>query len=432
MEIMVEALVNLYQGFLIIYFFRNYFSGDRNIWADVICTLFAGGFLIAHEFCGWKVPDTLVFLIGVVYMTLTHRGNAIWRIAGCVMLAATWTISMTVVNLGVSYFFDIDASMIGSFDFSGRLLYVVSCNAFLTVVTFFISKIVNQKVYVRMTKLASQLFMLLLFSEWCTTEFAFVFLSKGVRDCTATILFCFFLLIIIIITLFLYDYLCRTIDHSFETESNARMIVEAQQHQGDLRVLYQTLLRSQHDLKHKIAAVEAIIESGDDHDNHHIHKILEETMPANVFLTGNEMVDAILSAKKATMDKSGLVLRYQPYPLQNLPFDTVNFCVLISNLLDNAIQEGEKLGLETKQQQSIDFGFSRSMDMFMITCSNPTVKEHVDISPSRLAALKLHGHGYGIESIRKTVQQYHGRCTFSSEAYRFKVVIIIPMEGVGL
>ena len=69
-------------------------------------------------------------------------------------------------------------------------------------------------------------------------------------------MFCVFLLAIILITLFLYDYLCRTIAHSFETESNARLIAEAQQHQGDLRILYQSLLKSQHDLKHKIATVE--------------------------------------------------------------------------------------------------------------------------------------------------------------------------------
>ena len=37
MNIMVEALINLYQGYLIIYFFRNYFDGDKNTWADVIC-----------------------------------------------------------------------------------------------------------------------------------------------------------------------------------------------------------------------------------------------------------------------------------------------------------------------------------------------------------------------------------------------------------
>ncbi len=428
MKIMVEALINLYQGYLIIYFFRNYFEGDKNTWADVICTLVAGGFLMAHEFCGWKVSDTLVFLIGFVYMTFTHRGNMIWRIAGCIMLAATWTISMAIVNRGVSFLWNVDPSTIKSFDFSGRLLYLVSCNAFLTLITFFISKIVQQKVQVGMTKSASLLFMLLLFSEWVTAELAFVFLSKNAGDSTGSVLFCVFLLAIILITLFLYDYLCRTIAHSFETESNARMIVEAQQHQGDLRILYQSLLKSQHDLKHKIASVEAAIESGDDHDSHHFYKILNEAITADVFLTGNEMVDAVLSAKKAAMDKAGIEFRYQAYPLQNLPVDTVTFCVLISNLLDNAIQECEKLDLEMRRKQPIDFGFSRSMDMFMITCSNPTEKENVDLSPPRLARMKLYGHGYGIESVRRTVEQHHGRCTFSSEAYRFKALLILPME----
>ncbi len=429
MNIMVEALINLYQGYLIIYFFRNYFDGDKNTWADVICTLAAGGFLIAHEFCGWKVSDTLVFLIGFVYMTFTHRGNVIWRIAGCIMLAATWTISMAIVNWGVSSLCNVDPSMIESPDFTGRLLYLVACNAFLTLITFFISKIVHQQVQVGMTKSASLLFMLLLFSEWIIAELAFVFLSQSAGDSAGTISFCVFLLATILITLFLYDYLCRTIAHSFEMESNARMIAEAQQHQGDLRVLYQTLLRSQHDLKHKLATVEAIIESGDDHGSHLTHIILDDAISADVFLTGNEMVDAVLSAKKAAMDKAGIAFRYQAYPLQRLPVDTVIFCVLISNLLDNAIKESEKLDLETRQKQPIDFGFSRSMDMFTIICSNPTVKEHVDLSPSRLAAMKPYGHGYGIESIRNTVEQHNGRCIFSSEGFRFKALLILPMEG---
>ena len=428
MEIMVEALVNLYQGFLIIYFFRNLFDGEKNTWADAICSLAGGAFLIAHEFCGWTIPDTIVFLIGFVYMTLTHRGSIIWRIAGCIMLAAAWTISMAIVNLCGSFLFNFDIPSIKSAVPGSRLLYVVSCNAFLTLVTFFISKVVHQKARVGMTKQASLLFVLLLCSEWLTSELFFVYLSNRMMNHSVMLALCILLLATIVITLFLYDYLCRTIAHSFEVESNARMIVDARHHQGDLHVLYQTLLKSQHDLKHRLATVEAVIKSGNRHDDHYIHEMLEEVIPASVFLTGNDMVDAILSVKKTIMDKEGLVFQYQAYPLQCLPMDTVTFCILISNLLDNAIQESKKLTHDQKQQQAIDFGFSRSMDMFMITCSNPTVAEKVDISPRRLATMKPYGHGYGIDSVRKTVQEHNGRCSFVSEQYRFTVSVMLPME----
>jgi len=428
MKFVVETIINLYQGFLIIYFFRNLFPGDDNTIPAIMCTVGAGVFLCLHEYFTWPFTDSIVFFAGFIYMTITHRGSWGWRILGCVLIATLWTACISIVNASVLFLFNIDNTALQAMNFTSRLLYVVTCNAFVSFATFVVVRIIREREYVRLIRSASVLFAVLLFSEWFATELTFTFVLNSMKNDISAILLCIFMLMMILMTMLIYDFLCKTVAHSFEVENNARMLEEARQHQGDLQIIYQSMLSAQHDMKHKIATIEAMMNEGESQDRTAIQEIMKESNGLKVFMTGDEMVDATLAVKKAGMDQLEIEFRYQAYPLQSLPMDSVSFCVLISNLLDNAIHETDRLPSSRKTERIIEFGFARSMDMFHVFCSNPTVNEKVDISEQNLASKKMLGHGYGLESIRTAIKKHNGRCDTKTGNYRFETSITIPME----
>lgn len=91
---------------------------------------------------------------------------------------------------------------------------------------------------------------------------------------------------------------------------------------------------------------------------------------SNEIITGCIAVDAILTAKRAIAEENGIVFALKPYPLQRLPINVADFCVLLSNLLDNAIEASMRILDDTASQKYIEISFARSWDMFYLSCSN--------------------------------------------------------------
>lgn len=235
------------------------------------------------------------------------------------------------------------------------------------------------------------------------------------------------MLCIIILSVIIYDYFCSTVNRAVSAETKARMLVDSKIHQEDIKSVYQVLLKNQHDFKHRLAAAEALLNQQKGKPEESIRKLLSESREGfDYFLTGNETMDAVLTAKKANAEANGITFLYQPYPLKFLPIDDVSFCILISNLLDNAIHEVSTIPASASKRY-VELKFAKSFDMFSIRCNNPTFEPSIDISKKTIKAKNVTGHGYGLESIRQTVEKNQGLIHIYTKDYLFSVEILLPM-----
>ncbi len=422
-----EVVINFYQGALIIYFCDKFFVGRRNWTLAVLCTVLAGVFLSVHQIFALPIPDTFVFLIGYLYLFFTKRSNIGGRIFCCVLIAAIWIVCATAFNAIIQYILKADINVLFENEKS-RILYLITINALITVLIFAICSLFRKRQTLRIPVSFSLLFITLLSAEWLTTEFLFSYVTHNDAVNSLFVYSIILLFCIIVLSVVLYEGFCKVLNRALFAENAARMLEDSQKHQGEIKNMYRAMLKNQHDFKHRIATVEAVLKMNGELSSEKISELLsEEKYVKNLFLTGNESMDALLTAKRETALSYGITFRYQPYPLTRLPIDEISFCVLISNLLDNAIQELAYTDVN-QTERYIDLKLSKSMDMFCISCINPMNTERKDVSSSALIFKQYNGHGYGLESISQMIEKRQGIMQIYSQDYMFRVDIMLPME----
>ena len=121
---------------------------------------------------------------------------------------------------------------------------------------------------------------------------------------------------------------------------------------------------------------------------------------------------------------------FSPYPIQELPIAEEQFCILMSNLLDNAIEGVMRLPAGASSRE-IQLSFSRSWNMFSISCKNDIDVSTINQKNGQFISSKPHGeiHGFGTQSIRTIVEEADGWVFFNVQQQMFDVEIMLPMEG---
>jgi len=424
---LIEGLINFYQGYIIIYFCDNFFSGKKNTTAKISFIAAIGVFLCLRQFFNLQIPIVVAFLFGLAYLILTKKGTFIGRIICISLLASLWVTVTTLLNSFSTYISKIYVTNAPQNEAS-RIPYLITFCVFITICFFAICKIVRHNQHANIPVKYNIFFSILLLAEGFASALLLVLFSVSRLSSTFAFVCILLLFVITIMSLVIYESFFVVLKKAITNENKNRMLIESKLHQTDIVNMYQALLKNQHDIKHLLNVAESLLSKSDPVALAAGKKVLESSIPtSDTFLTGNITMDAILTAKKEIAQANNIAFHYQPYPLTVLPIDELSFCVLVSNLLDNSIQEQLRLA-DGSDDRYISLKFARNHDMFSITCINPTLEDQKDISEAYINSRKETGHGYGLESIRQTVIENQGMCYITSENCLFSVEILLPMR----
>lgn len=141
--------------------------------------------------------------------------------------------------------------------------------------------------------------------------------------------------------------------------------------------------------------------------------------------TKHPILDALLSAKMLVIQKFSIQFSYEVYLLRKLPFDDVQFTLLIGNLLDNAIEACQCL--EDDNEKYINFSIKPFHDMLYIYIENSTNNKCTYYPDGTIKTTKKEsGHGIGLKRVQKIIEDVQGFCNVYPEVYKFTVKIMVP------
>lgn len=183
--------------------------------------------------------------------------------------------------------------------------------------------------------------------------------------------------------------------------------------------------RKCHDLKHQIE----VLRSERDEEKRVEYLREMEDMVRNFksdVVTGNGVLDTILTRKNAyciahqipfTCIADGKLLKFM---------EPLDICSIFGNALDNAIESVEKNVNPDKRMIRLKVF---SQNSFLMICLENYCEETRDLDhgfPDTTKKDKLN-HGYGLKSIRHTVQKYGGTMTLHSDNNWFIMRVLIPV-----
>lgn len=184
-----------------------------------------------------------------------------------------------------------------------------------------------------------------------------------------------------------------------------------------------------HDLKHQIAGLKA--EMSDEERKKWIDSLEQELESYSPELeTGNSVLDTLIAGKmmncranniKITCVADGDVLEFM---------HVADICTIFGNALDNAIESVTLI--EDPEKRLIHLTLSQKKNFILIQidnyCENTiTIKNGYPVT----SKADKGNHGFGLKSIRYTIEKYHGTLNFDLKDNWFELKMLIPRGGLG-
>jgi signal transduction histidine kinase len=220
--------------------------------------------------------------------------------------------------------------------------------------------------------------------------------------------------------------------HNLIVEVSAR--TEAELEQQILQMQYSNYQISQesidlinqkyHDLKHQIAALR--FELNDEEKYGYLTQMEDEIRQYEAEnKTGNKVLDTILTAKSLVCQNQRISMNVVADGSLLDFMSTMDLSVLFGNALDNAIRGAASV--DNENERLIRVVVCEQLGCVLVKIENRYAGE-VRFDGKDLLTTKNNKdyHGYGVKSIRKTVEKYVGTVTFRTEDRWFLLSILLP------
>ena len=135
------------------------------------------------------------------------------------------------------------------------------------------------------------------------------------------------------------------------------------------------------------------------------------------------MTDAILNSKLSLAEKRDIPVNCRAILPQELSIEDVDLCVMLGNLLDNALEACEKI---PREQRFLRIYMVVNKAQLYISIQN-SAKEELDFNERNYISTKRGNHGLGMKRVKALADKYEGYLTLANEPGIFAAEVTLPL-----
>lgn len=185
------------------------------------------------------------------------------------------------------------------------------------------------------------------------------------------------------------------------------------QHSRDIHKL-------RHDMKNFVLSADSLLQQ-EQYDALHKHfaSFLDSVQSPVLTDTGNPLLDAVLSAKRA--DAPDIPFHLQIPALSYAQIDPMDVAMLLATALDNAVA-----GCKGEQSPYLLVKMTQKAQALSLCVENPT-HQPIRTKKNRLISQKANPeqHGYGMQGMERIAQKYHGSLDWKCENGVFELRVLV-------
>ena len=198
-------------------------------------------------------------------------------------------------------------------------------------------------------------------------------------------------------------------------------------HYAEVENMYRQVRGWRHDYKNHIQMLKAYMSVSEyDKANEYLDRLDEDLNNVDAIMkTGNIVMDAILNSKISLAKSKEIDVAAKAAVPKSLNVSEIDLCVVIGNLLDNAIEACEQIEDGGEKFIRIFIGMKNTQLYIYIANTAPCGKL---TKVGGLFATRKNGHhGFGLVRIDKIIEKYRGFLRRSSEDGAFTTEILLPI-----
>ena len=194
-----------------------------------------------------------------------------------------------------------------------------------------------------------------------------------------------------------------------------------QKYYAEVESMYTKMRGWRHDYRHHIQTMKVHAANGEYDEIGQYLDMLDEdlTRVETMIRTGNKMADAILNSKLTLAAEKQITVKAEARIPVSLSVSELDLCIIIGNLLDNAIEACAELPIE---ERLIRIYMEMKGNYLYLSILNTTGSK----KKQSFRSTKGEGHGLGLGRIDRVVRKYGGYVTRASEDGAFSTEILLP------
>lgn len=230
-----------------------------------------------------------------------------------------------------------------------------------------------------------------------------------------------FILILLIYALF-YKIAYSITENQKMIQKTANLEIQAQQYHR-LQTYVQETSRLRHDFRYQLTVlVQMLSEQRYGELANYLEQYLRSVSDMPVRYCSSSAVNAILNHYVSIGQKFGVSVHLSIRLEENFSVEDMDFCVLLGNLLENAIDACKSL---PKEERKVTLKTAQTTrHVIVLTISNP-YKEPLLIRSGKLFSSKHTGEGQGLKSVQLIVEKYNGYLEINVKNQVFEVKMML-------
>lgn len=225
------------------------------------------------------------------------------------------------------------------------------------------------------------------------------------------------------LALYLYQRSARQTQIIHRQEQSEQQMRQQLKHLDEIILRQNELRRIRHDINGHFTALKGYLDAEDiSNARRYLADLSEEFHAAAPSIhTGNNALDAILSAKQSLAASKNITLTTKIRIQRALPIDPRDLCIIFGNALDNAIEACDRLSEQTE----------KSIDLLLMEETGTLYCQITNTAPPRCNAVFTTSkadsinHGFGLDNIRDALEKYNANLNISQNATLFTLEFLI-------
>ncbi|MGI6667757.1 MAG: sensor histidine kinase [Bacillota bacterium] len=197
-------------------------------------------------------------------------------------------------------------------------------------------------------------------------------------------------------------------------------------HLEEVQNMYREMRGWRHDFHNHIQTMKAYRKLGEDEKLDEYLAGLESDLAHvdTLLRSGNVKVDAILNSKLSLAKDKGIKVNAKAVVPPQLSISEIDLCVILGNLLDNAIEATMKI--DRPEARGIRVYIDAKRDHLYISVTNTSGERPQKIG-SRYVSSKGGYHGFGLLRVDRLVDKFGGYVKRGDEEGAFTTEIMLPI-----
>lgn len=198
-----------------------------------------------------------------------------------------------------------------------------------------------------------------------------------------------------------------------------------ERHYEEVENMYRQMRGWRHDYKHHIQTMKAhlTLKQYRELDDYLSELDTDLTEVDTVLRTGNVRIDAVLNSKLVVAKEKGIRVNAKAIVPDQLKMNEVELCVIVGNLLDNAMEACAGIA---EEKQFIRIYMEVLKGQLYIYASN-SMADHINKVGGHYLSTKSGNHGFGLMRIDRVVKKYNGYINRQHEEGIFATEIMLPL-----